>query len=160
MEEYRPSAYSTDTALCQRWEPRQSPLLAAQQHCPPTILNLGPVDSQPYLQDLYEATLASLHCVLLYTTKPLIGCVLPSPLPPQMANAIIYEPCCYLSFGAQLYGSKQRTWLQPCTNHRLCWVSSAATELTVLNLRIVQKGCVYTGLIAQRSSLASILKLG
>lgn len=66
-----------------------------------------------HLQDFYWGTPASLHCVLLYRTKPLISCVPPSPLLLQKANAIIYKPCCYLSFSAWLRGSKQRIWLQP-----------------------------------------------
>lgn len=43
------------------------------------------------------------------------------------------------------------------TDHRLCWMSLAAVELTILDMRTVQqKRCVYTGLITQHDFLALI----
>lgn len=108
------SAYSTDAAPCQHWEPWRSPLLPAQQRCSPTILNHVLEDSQaPHLQDFYWGSLASLHHVSLCRTKWLISCVPSSPVLPQAATAITYKPCCYRSVGAQLCGSEQRICLQP-----------------------------------------------
>lgn len=108
------SAYSTDASLCQHRELQQSPLLPAQQHCSPTILNHVLEDSQaPHLQDFYRGSLASLHRVSLYRTKRLVSCVPSSPLPSQTATAITCKPCCCRFISAQLHGSEQRFWLQP-----------------------------------------------
>lgn len=114
---------------------RHCRLLPAQQLRSLTNLTHGPEDS--HLQDFYLGTLPSLHCVLFYRTKPLINCVPPLPCRhrQQMWSSTSLAAI-RLSVHAFVDLSRGFDYSRG-TDHMLCWMSSAAIELIVLDMRMV-----------------------